>query len=142
MKISVNKILVASLKVIPVDGGDVMHGLKETDNGYIKFGEAYFSYIKHNKVKAWKKHSLMQLNLIVPKGDVLFVFKDELGSFREEIVGDINKVRLTVPPGLWFGFKGINTKDSVILNISNIMHDDKEVERKNINEIDYDWGKS
>ena len=142
MKISVNKILVASLKVIPVDGGDVMHGLKETDNGYIKFGEAYFSYIKHNKVKAWKKHSLMQLNLIVPKGDVLFVFKDELGSFREEIVGDLNKVRLTVPPGLWFGFKGINTKDSVILNISNIMHDDKEVERKNINEIDYDWGKA
>lgn len=142
MTISVNKILVASLKVIPVDGGDVMHGLKETDNGYINFGEAYFSYIKHNKVKAWKKHSLMQLNLIVPKGDVLFVFKDELGSFREEIVGDINKVRLTVPPGLWFGFKGINTKDSVILNISNIMHDDKEVERKNINEIDYDWEKS
>ena len=84
----------------------------------------------------------MQLNLIVPKGDVLFVFKDELGSFREEIVGDLNKVRLTVPPGLWFGFKGINTKDSVILNISNIMHDDKELERKNINEIDYDWEKS
>jgi dTDP-4-dehydrorhamnose 3,5-epimerase len=70
---------------------------------------------------------------------VLFVFKDSLGSIREEIIGEGNPARLTVPPGLWFGFKGINSNNSVILNISNIMHDDKEVERKEINEIDYDW---
>ena len=139
MKVTVNKVFVTSLKVIPLVGGNVMHGLKEIDDGYIKFGEAYFSYIKKNKVKAWKKHKLMQLNLIVPKGNVLFVFKDSLETFREEIIGESNPVRLTVPPGLWFGFKGINSKDSVILNISNIMHDDNEVERKEINEINYDW---
>ena len=139
MTITVNKILVTSLKIIPVEGGDVMHGLKEIDDGYIKFGEAYFSYIKKNKVKAWKRHKLMQLNLIVPKGDVLFVFKDALENFRKEIIGESNPKRLTVPQGLWFGFKGINSKESVILNISNIMHDDREVEKKEINEINYDW---
>ena len=139
MTVTVNKVFVTSLKIIPLQGGNVMHGLKEIDDGYIKFGEAYFSYIKKNKVKAWKKHNLMQLNLIVPKGNVLFVFKDSLENFREEIIGQGNPVRLTVPPGLWFGFKGIDSKDSVILNISNIMHDDNEVERKEINEINYDW---
>ena len=139
MTITVKKVVVTSLKIISLADGNVMHGLKEIDDGYIKFGEAYFSYIKKNKVKAWKKHNHMQLNLIVPKGEVLFVFKDSLGSFREEIIGEGNPARLTVPPGLWFGFKGINSNNSVILNISNIMHDDKEVERKEINEINYDW---
>ena len=139
MTVTVNKVFVSSLKTISVVGGDVMHGLKEIDDGYIKFGEAYFSYIKKNKVKAWKKHKLMQLNLIVPKGDVLFVFKDALDNFREEKIGESNQMRLTVPPSLWFGFKGINSKESVILNISNMMHDDREVEKKEINEINYDW---
>lgn len=139
MKVTVDKVFVQSLKIIPLTAGNVMHGLKETDDGYIKFGEAYFSYIKNNKVKAWKKHNLMQLNLIVPKGDVLFVFKDIFENFREEIIGESNPRRLSVPPGLWFGFKGINSKESIILNISNIIHDDREVEKKEINEINYDW---
>ena len=139
MTVTVNNVFVTSLKTIPLIAGNVMHGLKETDNGYIKFGEAYFSFIKKNKVKAWKKHNAMQLNLIVPKGNVLFVFTDSNDNFREEIIGENNKTRLTVPPGLWFGFKGLYFDESIILNISNMIHDDEEVEKKNINEIEYDW---
>jgi len=139
MKVSIKDIIKYPLRVIPVDEGNVMHGIKNSDNGFIKFGEAYFSFIKKNRVKAWKKHSLMQLNLIVPKGLVLFVFFDAYGSFREEILGENNNYRLMVPPGFWFGFKGIHSEESVILNISNIIHDDNEVKKKKIEEIEYNW---
>ena len=54
-------------------------------------------------------------------------------------IGENNKVRLTVPPGLWFGFKGLSSEESIILNISNMMHSDEEVERKKTNDIEYDW---
>ena len=139
MNNTVDKIFTTTLKVINLTDGNVMHGLKKIDHGYVEFGEAYFSFIKLNKIKAWKKHKKMQLNLIIPKGEVLFVFFDDEGNFREEKIGESNKARITVPPGIWFGFKGLYKKESIILNISNIIHDDKEVLRKNLNEIKYDW---
>ena len=83
-----------------------------------------------------------ELNLIIPKGEVLFVFVDDEGNVREEKIGENNNVRITVPPGIWFGFKGLYKKESLILNISNIIHDDKEVLRKNLSEIKYDWNLS
>ena len=135
----VNNIFITSLPVIPVLGGNVMHAIKKTDIGFKGFGEAYFSYIEKNKIKAWKKHLKMNLNLIVPFGTVMFVFMDESGSFRKEIIGDKKTLRLSVPPGLWFGFKGIGSEVNIILNISDIIHDDHEVIRKNISEINFDW---
>ena len=139
MTASVNNIFRTSLPVIPVLGGNVMHGMKKTDIGFKGFGEAYFSYIQKNKIKAWKKHLKMNLNLIVPLGSVMFIFMDEKGSFRKEIIGDKKTLRLSVPPGLWFGFKGIGSEVNIILNISDIIHDDNEVIRKNISEINFDW---
>ena len=98
-----------------------------------------YTHIKKNKIKAWKKHRVMQLNLIVPKGNVLFVFTDSNGDFREEIIGEKNKVRLTVPPGLWFGFKGLYAPYSIMMNVADIPHDPTEIERKTMHQIKYDW---
>ena len=66
-----------------------MHVLKSSDRGFEKFGEAYFSCINSCAVKAWKKHTLMTLNLVVPIGKVKFVFHDKNNpdEFREEIIG-------------------------------------------------------
>ena len=63
--------------------------------------------IEMGAVKAWKQHRRMTLNLVVPVGNVRFVFlADEGKAQREETIGVSNYVRLTVPPGVWFGFQG------------------------------------
>ena len=138
-RITVNEISTTPLKRIPVIGGDVLHAMKKTDHGFSGFGESYFSQIESGVVKAWKKHSKMTLNLIVPIGKVRFVFVDNDGLFRVETIGDNNYLRLTIPPGIWFGFKGIFKNTSLILNIANIEHSIEEVERKEINKIKYNW---
>ena len=51
-----NKIIITSLSQIKVPGGDVFHSIKKNDSGYNGFGEAYFSFIKKNAIKGWKKH--------------------------------------------------------------------------------------
>ena len=51
-----------------------MRFLKKNELKNWTFGEAYFSKIKFNKIKAWKYHSKMTLNLAVPHGKVKFVF--------------------------------------------------------------------
>lgn len=137
--VDISCITVNHLKRIHVAGGDVFHALKATDNGYLNFGEAYFSFIEDKLVKAWKKHTRMTLNLVVPVGRVKFIFFDDFGKFREEIIGEDNYVRLTVPPGIWFGFQGQSYPKSLILNIADIYHSPNEVERLDLAQINYKW---
>jgi dTDP-4-dehydrorhamnose 3,5-epimerase len=136
---SVNQILVTPLKRVPVCGGDVLHAMKCSDPGFVNFGEAYFSQIVHGAVKGWKRHVRMTLNLIVPVGEVQFVFVDDEGDTREEVVGLDRYVRLTVPPGIWFGFKGLAAPYSLLLNVADIPHDPTEIERENMGVIAFDW---
>jgi len=138
-KVSTNQILITPLKRIHIEGGDVLHGMKRSDPGYVDFGEAYFSIIEEGAIKAWKRHLRMTLNFVVPLGEVLFVFIDHRGKAREEIVGENRYVRLTIPPGIWFGFKGLFSPYSMLMNVADISHDSTEIERRNLNEIEYNW---
>ena len=138
-QVSVNQILLTPLKRIQVSGGDVLHGMKCSDPGYVDFGEAYFSIVEAGFIKAWKRHLRMTLNIIVPFGSVSFAFIDEEGKVREEVIGENRYVRLTVPPGIWFGFKGLDSPYSALMNVADIPHDPLEVERKTISEMKYNW---
>ena len=137
--ISVDHIRVTSLKRIALTGGDVLHGIKCSDPEFVGFGEAYFSQIEKDAVKAWKRHLRMTLNLVVPVGAVQFVFIDDEGRKREEVVGLHRYVRLTVPPGLWFGFRGLAAPYSLLMNIADIAHDPDEIERKEPSEMQFSW---
>lgn len=136
---SVTQITVTPLKRIPLAGGDVLYGLKRSDPGFVNFGEAYFSQIEQGAVKAWKRHLRMTLNLIVPVGAVQFVFVDDSGATREETVGRERYARLTVPPNIWFGFKGLAAPYSLLLNVADIPHDPAEIERKDVSAFKFDW---
>jgi len=136
---SVKQIIVTPLKRIPVVGGDVLHAMKRSDPGFVDFGEAYFSQIEQGAVKAWKRHLRMTLNLVVPVGAVQFVFRDDEGAMREEVVGADRYARLTVPPFIWFGFKGLVAPYSLLLNVADILHDPAEIERKDMEAFMFDW---
>ena len=139
------KIIYEKLKIINVNKGDVLRGLKSNEIAYNGFGELYFSEVNFGEIKAWKKHKKMIMNLIVPSGKVKFVFFDDRENtlikkrFEEIIISKINYKRITVPPNIWFGFKGIGKENNLVVNLSNIEHSDDEVERKEINEINYKW---
>ena len=133
------------LKIIKSESGSVLHALKKTDSGFVDFGEVYFSTVIKDAIKAWKKHQRMTLNLLVPVGSVLFYFIDDReksSTFNETfkiILSEDYYFRLTVPPGIWFGFKGLSSGLNLICNVSNIPHDTYEVLRKEVNQIDITW---
>jgi dTDP-4-dehydrorhamnose 3,5-epimerase len=131
------------LKIIQTPGGNVMHAMKKTDPGFYNFGEAYFSEIAFNSIKAWKRHKDMTLNLIVPVGEIMFVLFDDRqksnNQFQVVTISRDRYSRLTVPPMVWLGFKGLSKNGSMLLNIASIEHDPFEVERKEINEILFNW---
>ena len=137
-----DQIRVTPLQQISTPGGDVWHALKSTEESFQGFGEAYFSWVEAESIKAWKQHLRMTMNLVVPIGTVRFVFCDlQLHTFREEEIGASTYARITVPPKIWFGFQGISAKSSLVLNVANLPHDPGEVERKMKEEIYFNWQK-
>jgi len=139
----IKDVIVTRLAVIDALGGNVMHGIKSTSEGYAGFGEAYFSQIDKGAVKAWKRHKEMTLNLIVPVGEIRFVLFDERkgssAEFQEVIISKNNFCRLTVPPMIWMGFQGLSDGGSMLLNIANIEHNINEVDKKSTEQIQFNW---
>jgi len=122
----INKPFLTPLNIIENPKGKIKHGLKCVDDGFSKFGEAYFTEIHQDVIKGWKKHTKMTLNLIVPMGNVIFFVHDEtLPSCKSFTIGDASYKRLTIPPNYWVAFKGLSKKN-LILNIANIPHDPLE----------------
>lgn len=131
----IDGVLVTPLKQIYHPKGDIFHAIKCVDPGFEGFGEAYFSSIIGGQVKAWKCHSRMTLNLVCIIGKIHFVLYDgrdgspTKGNFMEITLSPENPRsyrRLTVPPGVWMAFVGIDRDKSVLLNVANIPHDPTE----------------
>lgn len=135
-----DKIKVTQLKIIKLPAGNIMHVLKKNELKNWTFGEAYFSKIKFGKIKAWKYHKKMMLNLAVPSGKVKFVFySSQEQRFRTIEIGEKKYVRLTVPSKIWFGFKGIGKPESIILNLANFKHSPKEILMCKKDQIRFNW---
>lgn len=130
-------IILTPLKQIFNPKGDVFHAMKKSDIGFDGFGEAYFSVINKNSIKGWKKHTRMTLNLIVCYGEVKFViYNDIKKEFYDISLSHKNYQRLTVEPGLWMAFEGMD-ENNMLLNIANIEHDPNEAITRGIYDISY-----
>lgn len=143
----INGVIFNPLSIIDTEGGDILHALKFSDLGFSGFGEAYFSKVEPRFIKGWKLHREMVMNLIVVVGAVRFVIVDErpdsptFKEFNDFILSLENYGRLTVPSNVWVGFQGLSEQTSIVLNIASIEHSPDEIDRKQINEIMFDWKK-
>lgn len=138
-------VLFTPLKQIAHPKGDIYHGLKASDTGYTGFGEAYFSFVNTNEVKGWKKHTRMNMNLVVPQGAVKFVVYDDRESSSTKgkfccflLSASENYGRLSVSPGLWMAFQGVG-ECNMLLNIADIPHDPNEALNLPVESFEYDW---
>lgn len=143
----INGILQTPLKQFHDERGKVMHMLRSTDNHFIAFGEVYFSWIYPNIIKAWHKHKEMVMNYAVPVGSIKVVLYDDrtgsptFGEVNEFYMNAENYYLLTIPNGIWYGFKAMGGQSAMIVNCSTIPHDPEEIIRIDAfdTSIPYSW---
>tara|TARA_B110000027_G_C16079459_1_gene282918 strand:- start:85 stop:501 length:417 start_codon:yes stop_codon:yes gene_type:complete len=129
------------LKQIKHPKGDIFHAMKKSDDGFSGFGEAYFSAIEQGVQKGWKKHTKMTMNIIVPIGAIEFViYSENLSEFVEINLSVTNYQRLTVRPGLWVSFKGVE-RNNILLNIASLEHEVGEAINLSLDSINHYGGK-
>jgi|TARA_B110000444_G_scaffold253593_1_gene284718 dTDP-4-dehydrorhamnose 3,5-epimerase len=126
----INDLNIIALKVIKDDRGDILHMLREDADHYAGFGEVYFSEIKPDEIKAWKKNNVATQSLSVPFGHVRFVMYDDrehsptFGVIQVVELGrEENYSLLQIPPKVWYGFSCAGPSPSLISNCSNMLHD-------------------
>ena len=143
----IDGVIITPLKQIADSRGKVMHMLRADAPHFSGFGEIYFSTVHSGAVKGWHLHRKMTLNYAVPHGHIIFVLYDAraqsrtYGVIQEVNLGTDHYSLVTVPPGIWSGFKGLGTETSIVANCASIPHDPAEAERKDPLDpaIPYDW---
>lgn len=138
---------ITPLRRIPDERGAVMHMLRVDAEHFERFGEIYFSLVYPGAIKAWHVHKRMTLNYAVPVGMVKLVCYDDRadsptrGNLVELFIGDLNYVLVTIPPGVWNGFKGMGDSAALVANCATEPHEPDEIVRKDpfSADIPYDW---
>lgn len=134
-----NQIKIENKNIIKNLNGDIYKFLSKDSKLFSEFGEVYFSEIKKNKIKAWKMQKKITMNLIVPIGNVKFVFLDRNFNLLDIItIGKKNYKLLNIPPLIWYGFQGLS-EINLISNLINKTHNDNDMLRLGKNEINFDW---
>ncbi|MFM7306730.1 MAG: dTDP-4-dehydrorhamnose 3,5-epimerase family protein [Actinomycetota bacterium] len=114
---------VSALKVHTDSRGSVLHFMRNDSVTFSAFGEVYFSTIINGVVKAWMRNHLATANFVVPIGSVELVMFDErpdsatYGVVQRELLGRDSYQGAAVPPGVWYGFRGLHPGESLIANL-------------------------
>ncbi len=143
----VEGVIVSTLKQFPDDRGKVMHMLRSTDPHFKEFGEIYFSIIYPGAIKAWHLHKKKTGNLAVPVGMIKLVLYDPRpespthGEIQEIFLGPDNYRLVTIPPLIWYGFRGTGSETALVANCATRPHDAAESESKDPHspDIPYQW---
>lgn len=139
---------IIELKQIQDSRGSIMHMLRADEPDFTHFGECYFSEIYPGAVKAWKRHIKQTQIFAVPVGRVILVifdnrqFSKTIGKIIEVTLGRPDAFnRVTVPPGVWYGFKCISKDIALISNCTDIPHIQSECQTLMFNDslIPYNW---
>jgi dTDP-4-dehydrorhamnose 3,5-epimerase len=123
--------------------------LFRADENLPGFGQVHLTTVHPGAVKAWHRHARRTDVLAVVAGTVrvgLFDGRDgspTYGEVNEFFLGVHFHRRLTIPPGVWFGLKGVGTEEALVVVYTDEpyrrLSADEERWDPEANEIPFDW---
>ena len=126
-------VTLTALRQITDERGSVLHMLRSDAPDFTRFGECYFSEALPRAVKAWKRHHFQTQTLAVPVGRIRMVmYDDRVESVTRkqlqvlELGRPDNYLRLSIPPGVWYGFACLSQTPALLVNCADMLHDPKE----------------
>jgi dTDP-4-dehydrorhamnose 3,5-epimerase len=142
-----------AIRTIPDERGRVIEMLRSDDPLFQKFGQVYVTTVYPGVVKGWHYHKVQtdfvccvsgMIKLVVcqPKESIPGMNATQVAQY---FIGEHNPQLITIPPGVYHGWKGIGEKESVVMCVSSEPYnyespDEYRVDPHN-NEIPYYWGR-
>ena len=110
-----------------------------------KIAEVYFSEIKKNKIKGWKKNLTSSQFIYVVKGAIQIVLYNDSGKIKKKLnvfkLGEKKKYsKIIIPKNYWYSFKGLG-EGNLIVNALSVKHKDCKMISDDLKNktIPYSW---
>ncbi|MDA9697645.1 cupin domain-containing protein [Candidatus Pelagibacter sp.] len=128
------KIITIKGKIIRHKKGNIKKFITKKSKEFKGFGECYFSEIKKNQIKGWKKNRTTNQMISVIKGKVKFFLLDD----RKKKINKLNLIldenknykKIIIPKNVWYAFKGVSDEKSILFNFLSIEHRNTETMNK------------
>jgi len=140
---------IKQLKVIPDERGRVMEILRCDDDIFQKFGQVYLTTTYPGVVKAWHYHKIQTDNVVCIKGMIKIVLYDgreeskTYGEINEFFIGEYNNILISIPPGVYHGWKCISETEAIVINIPTEPYNRKKPDEYRLppdtSKIPYNW---
>lgn len=137
------------LRVIPDERGRLMEILRNDDDIFMKFGQAYITTTYPGVIKAWHLHKKQTDNVTCIQGMIKLVVYDpreRSPTFRQLdqlYLGLHNPMLVQIPKGVYHGWMCISQEEAVIVNIPTQCYDHHDPDEFRLdphdNEIPFDW---
>ena len=147
----IDGVKVKQLKIIPDERGRLMEILRSDDEVFEKFGQVYMTTAYPGVVKAWHYHKLQEDHFSVVIGMLKLALFDSRegsttrGEVNQFFLGDCNPILVKIPQGVYHGFKGIGTEETLVINVVTRPYNRQEPDEYRIdphdNDIPYDWSR-
>lgn len=145
----IDGVVVKQLKRIPDERGFLMEILRDDDDFYEKFGQAYVTAVYPGVVKGWHYHREQVDHFTGLRGMTKVVLYDSRedspthGMVNEFFLGEQNPILVRIPNYVLHGMKGIGTEMGMILNIPTVHYHYTDPDEYRVhphdNDIPYDW---
>ena len=150
MKVTIDGVRIKDLKVIPDERGWLMEILRCDDEVFMQFGQVYLSTAYPGVVKAWHYHKLQTDNFTCVRGMMKVALYDDRGDsptykvLMELFAGEKNPILISVPPGVYHGFKAVGAETAYFVSIPTLPYNYEAPDEYRLppdtEEIPYDWG--
>ena len=147
----IDGVRVKKLRIIPDERGSLMEILRSDDEGFEKFGQVYMTSAYPGVTKAWHYHKVQSDNFAVVKGMMKVALYDPRegsptrGEVNEFFMGERNPILLTIPPGVYHGFKCVSDEEAIVVNTPTEVYNYGEPDEYRLDphgsDIPYDWSR-
>jgi dTDP-4-dehydrorhamnose 3,5-epimerase len=138
-----------NLRVVADERGWLMEILRNDDEIFKEFGQVYITTAYPGVVKAWHYHRKQTDNFTCIRGMMkvaLYDDRKDSSTYREInefFIGEKNPRLISVPPGVYHGFKAIGKETAYFLSIPTLPYNHKEPDEFRLppdtTQIPYDW---
>jgi dTDP-4-dehydrorhamnose 3,5-epimerase len=142
---------VRELRLIPDERGFLMELMRSDWEEFEKFGQVYITAVYPGVVKGWHYHKIQVDHFVCIHGMAKVVLYDARegspthGEVNEFFMGRLNSIMLTIPQGVFHGFKGIGEEMTLIVNVPTELYNYEQPDEYRLpahtKEIPYDWGR-
>jgi dTDP-4-dehydrorhamnose 3,5-epimerase len=145
----IDGVVVKRLEVKADERGRLVELFRSDDPDFRGFGQVHLTTVRAGVVKAWRRHKTRTDVLAAVAGMVRLGLYDGRsggkteGELRQFFLGVHSPLRVTIPPGVWFGLKGVGAEEALVVVCTDAPYDPRDPDEEHwdpvINEIPFDW---